>query len=87
MSGDETCPSCGGSGGGPFGRPGSAWDVETYVCPRCHGVGVLRAGASEAARLAKTAPDAAAAARQKPGIAGTRPAAPSPAKRRSSSGA
>jgi hypothetical protein len=33
------CPSCGGSGGGPFGRPGSAWDTEDYVCPRCKGMG------------------------------------------------
>lgn len=36
------CPVCGGSGGGPFGPPGSAWDTEAYVCPRCEGLGVLR---------------------------------------------
>jgi hypothetical protein len=38
---DTSCPSCGGSGGGPFGPPGSAWDTEAYVCPRCRGAGVL----------------------------------------------
>src|SRR5580704_3573119 len=34
MSDDQSveCPSCGGGGGGPFGRRGSAWDVETYTC-------------------------------------------------------
>ncbi|MDB4944009.1 MAG: hypothetical protein JWP97_3543 [Labilithrix sp.] len=37
------CPSCGGAGGGPFGRAGSAWDDEDYVCPRCKGVGALLA--------------------------------------------
>ncbi len=35
------CPSCGGAGGGPFGRVGSAWDDEEYVCPRCKGVGAI----------------------------------------------
>jgi len=35
------CPSCGGAGGGPFGRAGSAWDDEEYVCPRCKGVGAI----------------------------------------------
>jgi hypothetical protein len=35
------CPACGGAGGGPIGRAGSAWDDETYVCPRCEGVGVV----------------------------------------------
>lgn len=35
------CPSCGGAGGGPIGRAGSAWDDEEYVCPRCKGVGVV----------------------------------------------
>jgi len=38
---DIECPSCGGSGGGPFGRAGSAWDTETYVCPRCEGSGQI----------------------------------------------
>jgi hypothetical protein len=33
------CPSCGGAGGGPFGRAGSAWDDEAWVCPRCKGAG------------------------------------------------
>jgi hypothetical protein len=36
-----TCPACGGAGGGPFGRAGSAWDDEDFVCPRCKGVGVI----------------------------------------------
>lgn len=36
-----SCPACGGAGGGPFGRAGSAWDDEAYVCPRCKGLGVL----------------------------------------------
>ncbi len=35
------CPSCGGAGGGPFGRAGSAWDDEDYVCVRCEGAGVI----------------------------------------------
>ena len=35
------CPSCGGAGGGPFGRAGSAWDDDEYVCPRCKGVGAI----------------------------------------------
>ncbi len=36
------CPACGGAGGGPFGRPGSAWDTEDYVCLRCEGAGTVR---------------------------------------------
>lgn len=35
------CPSCGGAGGGPFGRAGSAWDDDEYVCPRCKGAGAI----------------------------------------------
>lgn len=35
------CPSCGGAGGGPIGRAGSAWDDDEYVCPRCEGVGTI----------------------------------------------
>jgi hypothetical protein len=35
------CPSCGGAGGGPFGRANSAWDDDEYVCPRCKGVGFI----------------------------------------------
>ncbi|MBL8609103.1 MAG: hypothetical protein JNL38_17380 [Myxococcales bacterium] len=38
---DEPCPSCGGAGGGPFGPAGSAWDDESWVCPRCEGTGAL----------------------------------------------
>ena len=37
------CPSCGGAGGGPIGRAGSAWDTEDYVCPRCEGSGMILA--------------------------------------------
>jgi hypothetical protein len=48
-----TCPACGGSGGGPFGRPGSAWDVEGYVCPRCKGAGMLQVTGAETARAAR----------------------------------
>jgi hypothetical protein len=47
------CPACGGGGGGPFGRPGSAWDVETYVCSRCEGLGVVADGSVLARPLAK----------------------------------
>jgi hypothetical protein len=36
-----SCPACGGAGGGPFGRAGSAWDDEDFVCPRCKGAGVI----------------------------------------------
>ena len=39
----EECPACGGSGGGPFGRANSGWDIETYECPRCEGWGYIRA--------------------------------------------
>lgn len=44
-AGDDTipCPACGGAGGGPFGPAGSAWDDESYVCPRCKGRGFLSA--------------------------------------------
>jgi hypothetical protein len=38
----EPCPACGGAGGGPFGRAGSAWDIESYECPRCEGWGYIR---------------------------------------------
>ena len=38
------CPACGGAGGGPFGRAGSAWDDDAYVCVRCKGAGYLEAG-------------------------------------------
>ena len=36
-----TCPACGGAGGGPIGRAGSAWDTEDYVCPSCQGEGMV----------------------------------------------
>ena len=38
----EACPACGGAGGGPFGRAGSGWDIETYECPVCEGCGYVR---------------------------------------------
>ncbi len=37
---EDACKACGGSGGGPFGRAGSAWDDDAYVCPRCEGAGI-----------------------------------------------
>lgn len=56
---EETCPACGGGGGGPFGRAGSAWDDDAYVCVRCEGTGVLRAPISvPRPGLAKPRPDA-----------------------------
>jgi hypothetical protein len=70
---DVECPACGGSGGGPFGRPGSAWDVETYVCPRCDGLGVVRDRVVAERPLAKTAADPTVAEGRRPGIAATRP--------------
>jgi hypothetical protein len=72
------CPACGGSGGGPFGPPGSAWDVEGYLCPRCKGTGLLQVRAEESALalrpLAKGSTKAAPGL-AKPGPARTRPAA------------
>ncbi len=54
------CPSCGGAGGGPFGRAGSAWDSEEWVCPRCKGEGVVRVDADVARPgIVKAAPAAA----------------------------
>jgi hypothetical protein len=38
---EAVCPSCGGAGGGPLGRAGRGWDTESYVCPRCEGLGVI----------------------------------------------
>lgn len=59
------CPSCGGAGGGPFGRAGSVWDDEAYVCPRCKGAGALALDEvlvqSQRPGLVKAVPDAAAA--------------------------
>jgi hypothetical protein len=73
MSDDLTeCPSCGGAGGGPFGRAGSAWDTEDYVCPRCRGVGKVRVGAEPPAVV-------------RPGVVkASPPAAPERTKRRAS---
>jgi hypothetical protein len=54
-----TCPACGGAGGGPFGPPGSAWDVESYECPRCRSLGVVplaHAGPTAVARPLAKAP-------------------------------
>jgi DnaJ-class molecular chaperone len=61
----SACPSCGGAGGGPFGRLGGAWDTEDYVCPRCQGSGVValaHAGdvpKSQRPSIAKTTPGSA----------------------------
>jgi hypothetical protein len=55
-----TCPACGGAGGGPFGPPGSAWDVESYECPRCGSLGVVplsHAGPTAVARPLAKAPE------------------------------
>jgi hypothetical protein len=58
------CPSCGGAGGGPFGRAGSAWDDEEYVCPRCKGAGaialddVMTSPQTQRPGLVKAVPDA-----------------------------
>ena len=49
-----SCPACGGAGGGPFGRAGSAWDDEDFVCPRCKGVGVV--ALDDVAALPRAAP-------------------------------
>lgn len=54
------CPACGGAGGGPFGRAGSAWDDEEFVCPRCEGVGTILVSETLRPGLAKTATPAAA---------------------------
>ncbi len=64
IGGDDPCPACGGAGGGPFGRPGSRWDDETYVCPRCQGTGL---------RLLPRPGDDESATSARPGIAKTTP--------------
>lgn len=59
-----SCPACGGAGGGPFGRAGSAWDDEAYVCPRCESVGMVLMDVtveSQRPGLAKVAKEAAKA--------------------------
>jgi hypothetical protein len=80
---DVQCPACGGGGGGPFGRRGSAWDVESYTCPRCQGRGIVRDRATVVRPLAKTASRPADGAARKPGIAHTQPPAEQRAKQRS----
>ncbi len=68
------CPACGGAGGGPFGPPGSAWDVETYECPRCHGMGMVGAGDLAHVRpLAKGTGKGPTGLLEKRGIVSTRP--------------
>lgn len=65
------CPACGGAGGGPFGRAGSAWDDESYVCPRCEGVGKVEVlPASVRPGLAKSD----GATRREPAVPGRRKA-------------
>ena len=52
MSDERTsCLACGGAGGGPFGRAGSVWDTEDYVCPRCRGTGAERLEVTAAASI------------------------------------
>jgi hypothetical protein len=63
---DDACPSCGGAGGGPFGRPGSAWDDERYVCARCRGAGAL-APPSQRPGIAKASSPPAAAKKRAAG--------------------
>ena len=62
------CPACGGAGGGPFGRAGSAWDDDAYVCPRCKGAGVIALDdvmvQSQRPGIVKAIPDAASPAEQ-----------------------
>ena len=59
------CPACGGAGGGPFGRAGSAWDDEEFVCPRCEGAGTVALDdvmvQSQRPGIVKAVPDAAPA--------------------------
>ena len=60
-SGRTACLACGGAGGGPIGRAGSAWDTEDYVCPRCKGEGMILAAdvPSQRPGIVKTAAAAA----------------------------
>lgn len=68
---EEECTACGGSGGGPFGRAGSAWDDESYECPRCEGTGRLHVGTpSQRPGLVKAATSAEVAAAAKRTAAG-----------------
>ena len=63
------CPACGGAGGGPFGRAGSAWDDDEYVCPRCKGSGAIALDdvmvQSQRPGIVKATPDVAAPPSQK----------------------
>ena len=69
------CPACGGGGGGPFGRAGSPWDVETYECPRCRGSGVVSGVDPALARpLAKGASKPPSVVVERRGVVSTRPA-------------
>ena len=58
VSGTERveCPSCGGAGGGPFGRANSAWDDDEFVCPRCEGEGMIVLGVERPGIVKATAP-------------------------------
>jgi hypothetical protein len=66
MAPNETmaCPACGGSGGGPFGRAGTGWDVETYECVRCAGAGVVSVREEERRAAAIVKPGVAKAREQ-----------------------
>ena len=71
----QTCPACGGAGGGPIGRAGAGWDIESYECLRCGGNGWVSAR-DEAER------EAIAASSPRPGIVKAQPPRAEPTKRR-----
>ena len=77
----QTCPACGGAGGGPIGRAGSGWDIESYECLRCDGNGWVSArDEEEREALAASAPRAGIAK----GIVKTQTPRAEPTKRRAS---
>ena len=77
----QTCPACGGAGGGPIGRAGSGWDIESYECLRCDGNGWVSARDEEAREtLAATLPRTGIAK----GIVKTQTPRAEPTKRRAS---
>ncbi len=81
----ESCPACGGSGGGPFGRPGSVWDDESYLCFRCEGEGRVRVVVASPRPLAKATGEAPPVGAAKPSLAQAK-AAERPKKHRAARG-